>query len=341
MNPAQRNKKITSIERLLEGSVHFVDVQLPKKAPQGRGRPKGATNKPKTAPSAPTIVTTKAKSTSSTTNKPKSTTRDPSAFKYVEKKRKRDSMLAAKIKSKQEREEKFKKRGEEEKKKKAKEETLKKKETAAPSRTRPVRKAAARSNPLPEPPKKKIHTVQITSRLPIEPPAPKAKFPEPQTPEDEEAPVPKRPLCEAWEDSSYVDSLPAILLDYVDTTLNVDSDGHFEFQVAAHCLGQGQNQFPSIREELYQQIVDNRRFYEVNAFFPNIDATLRRIKFPDLTVRCDIPNWMCMPSMGDPLAKAFECPVFFFSKNCSQSFFPAMCPPSSLLFPVHILWLFS
>jgi hypothetical protein len=110
MNPAQRNKKLTSIECLLEGSVHFVNAQQPKKAPQGRGRPKGATNKPKTAPSAPTITTTKAKSTSSTTNKAKSTTRDPLAFKYVEKKRKRDAMLAAKIKRKQEREEKFKKK---------------------------------------------------------------------------------------------------------------------------------------------------------------------------------------------------------------------------------------
>jgi hypothetical protein len=107
-----------------------------------------------------------------------------------------------------------------------KEENLKKKGNC---RTRPVRKATARSNPLPETPKKKICAVQIASRLPIEPPAPKAKSPEPQTPEDEEAPAPKQPLREAWEDSSYVASLPAILLDYVDTTLNVDSDGHCGF----------------------------------------------------------------------------------------------------------------
>jgi hypothetical protein len=126
MNPAQRNEKLTSIEHLLEVSVHLVDIQLPNKTPQGRGRPEGATNKPKTAPSAPTVATTKAKSTSSTTNKPKSTTRDPSAFEYVEKKRKRDAKVAAKIKRKQEREEKFKKKDKEEKNKEEKEETLKK-----------------------------------------------------------------------------------------------------------------------------------------------------------------------------------------------------------------------
>jgi hypothetical protein len=138
----------------------------------------------------------------------------------VEKKNKRDAILAAKIKRKLQREELFKKKDEAEKKKKEK-------EAAAPTQTRPVRKAAARSNPLPEPPKKEICAVQIASRLPIEPPATKDKSPEPQTPE--EAPAPKRPLCKAWEDSSYVQSLPAILLDYVVTTLNVDSDGHCGF----------------------------------------------------------------------------------------------------------------
>ena len=75
--------------------------------------------------------------------------------------------------------------------------------------------------------------------------------------------------------------------------------------------------------------MDNRRFYQVNSFFPDIDAMLRQIKFPDTKKRCDIPNWMCMPSMGDPLANAFKCPVFFFSHSISQTFFPAMCPPNN------------
>jgi hypothetical protein len=81
MNPTQRNQQLNAIERLLEGSVHLVGIQLPKKAPQGRGRPKGATNKPKTTASPPKITTTKAKSTASTAKKPKTTTRDLSAFK--------------------------------------------------------------------------------------------------------------------------------------------------------------------------------------------------------------------------------------------------------------------
>jgi hypothetical protein len=100
MNPARRNQQLNAIEQLLEGSVHLVNIQLPKKVPQGCGRPKGATNKPKTTASAPKITTTKAKSMASTANKPKTTTRDLSAFEYVEKKNKRDAILAAKIKRK-------------------------------------------------------------------------------------------------------------------------------------------------------------------------------------------------------------------------------------------------
>ena len=56
---------------------------------------------------------------------------------------------------------------------------------------------------------------------------------------------------------------------------------------------------------------------------------LRRIEFPDIQKKCNPPNWMCMPSMGDPLANAFKCPVFFFSRTTSYSFFPAMCPPNN------------
>jgi hypothetical protein len=85
MNPAQRNIQLDAISRLLDGSGTVVDIKLPKKAPQGRGRPKGASNKAKSHKST-TGATFKPKSTASTTNNAKSTTRDPSAFEYVEKK---------------------------------------------------------------------------------------------------------------------------------------------------------------------------------------------------------------------------------------------------------------
>jgi hypothetical protein len=84
MNPAQRNIQLDAISRLLDVSGTVVDIKLPKKAPQGRGRPKGASNKAKSHKST-TGATFKPKSTASTTNNAKSTTRDPSAFEYVEK----------------------------------------------------------------------------------------------------------------------------------------------------------------------------------------------------------------------------------------------------------------
>ena len=66
MNPTQRDIQLDAITRVIEGSGTVVDIKLPTQAQQTRGRPKGATNRPK-----------------STT-----TRRDPSHFEHVEKKRK-------------------------------------------------------------------------------------------------------------------------------------------------------------------------------------------------------------------------------------------------------------
>ena len=35
-----------------------------------------------------------------------------------------------------------------------------------------------------------------------------------------------------------------------------------------------------------------------------------------------------MPSMGEPLANAFQRPLFFFYSAASQTFFPHFCPPN-------------
>jgi hypothetical protein len=48
MNPAQQAIQIAAINQLLEGSRAVVDIQLPTKAQKTRGRPEGATNKPRT-----------------------------------------------------------------------------------------------------------------------------------------------------------------------------------------------------------------------------------------------------------------------------------------------------
>ena len=42
---------------------------------------------------------------------------------------------------------------------------------------------------------------------------------------------------------------------------------------------------------------------------------------------CSKRFWMCMPSMGEPLANAFQRPLFFFYSAASQTFFPHFCPP--------------
>jgi hypothetical protein len=64
LNPAQQAIQLAAINQILKGLGAVVDIQMPTEAQKTQGRPKGAPNKPKT------------------------TKRDPSAFKNVEKKRK-------------------------------------------------------------------------------------------------------------------------------------------------------------------------------------------------------------------------------------------------------------
>ena len=66
MNPTQWDIQLDTIIRVIEGSGTVVEIKLPKQAQQTQGRPKGASNRPK-----------------STTIR-----RDPSHFKHVEKKHK-------------------------------------------------------------------------------------------------------------------------------------------------------------------------------------------------------------------------------------------------------------
>ena len=75
--------------------------------------------------------------------------------------------------------------------------------------------------------------------------------------------------------------------------------------------------------------MEKRRFYKVNFYFSDINAILKRIFFPDVTEKCNRPNWMCMPTMGDPISNAFNRPVFFFSKTHSQTFFPGNGHPQN------------
>jgi len=74
--PSQRAIQLAAISRLLKGSGTLVDLKLPKESVKGRGRPKGAPNKPRT------------------------TTRDPSAFEVLEKKRKKEDKEEEKKKKK-------------------------------------------------------------------------------------------------------------------------------------------------------------------------------------------------------------------------------------------------
>ena len=83
MNPSQQAIQIQAISRILEGSGSVVDISLPKATIKTKGRPSGASNKPK-----------------QTTKDSRTTKRLPSSFEIVEKKRKREEKEDEKNKKK-------------------------------------------------------------------------------------------------------------------------------------------------------------------------------------------------------------------------------------------------
>ena len=126
--PSKRAVQLSAISRLLEGSGTVVDLKLPKEPIKGRGRPKGAPNKRRT------------------------TTRDPSAFEILEKKRKRED-----------------KEEENKKKKKAKvEEEAPKKKKAKFEEDAPQKKKTKKEE---EAPKKKFRPIRAV-RTPHQKPPP-------------------------------------------------------------------------------------------------------------------------------------------------------------------------
>ena len=305
---------------------------------KGRGRPKGAPNKPK------------------------STTRDPSAFEILEKKRKREEQLEEEKENK--------------KKKLTEEEDSKKKKKKLPAKNKRKESEENKSTEKPEKKTKQPEQKKPTDKKFKQPvvmvkksqqPAPKPslrshlsrktalkekknededededeEIPPPE-PEELQLPIPKkteeppkkilRPIrvvkCPPPpENPRFVSLLPEILQPFVSKALDVDSDGHCGFRVAAHCLGRGQNKFFEIRKELHDHLKEKGEWYKNKAYIDDPQKEMKRIHFQSKGP-CPKSHWMSMPSTGDLMANAFQTPVFFWSPSYSQTFFPHFCPPN-------------
>ena len=269
MNPTQRDIQLDAITRVIEGSGTVVDIKLPTQAQQTRGRPKGATNRPK-----------------STT-----TRRDPSHFEHVEKKRKAEEQK-------------------EESRKKQK------KEPEKPKRIQPIRKV----------PQDIPQSVSSSSKHPPPPPPPPKKF---RPIKAVKVTEPPRTLPEI---PRLINKLPSYIQDHVQKALDVDSDGHCGFRAVSYCvkLGKGQDNYMEVRQKLLDELNTRGKWYVDKEVMDQetLDELKKRTQVRS-NKSCGRSFWMCMPSMGEPLANDFECPLFFFSSSSSQTFLPHFCPPNN------------
>lgn len=122
--------------------------------------------------------------------------------------------------------------------------------------------------------------------------------------------------------------LPTELQNFVEKIYDVRSDGHCGFRAAAFCLDGQEQGYMEIREKLYKEVQNHREFYQKEGTFIDIEYSLLSI-LATSSGPVGRRHWMSMPSMGEAMANAFETPVFFFSKEISQTCFPHFCAPNS------------
>lgn len=225
-------------------------------------------------------------------NKPTSTTtrRDPSHFEHVERKRKASDQK------------------EEQQKKQ-------KKEPEKPKRIQPIRQfpadlpasvSSSVSSSNPPPPPKKFRPIKAV----------KLSNPPRTLPE-----IPR-----------LIKKLPSYIKKHVHKALDVDSDGHCGFRAVSYCLklGKGQDNFMEVRQKLLDELNTRGKWYVDKEIMDQqtLDELKERTEVQS-NKPCGKRFWMCMPSMGEPLANAFQSPLFFFSSASSQTFLPHFCPPNN------------
>ncbi|EHS63463.1 uncharacterized protein PGTG_21594 [Puccinia graminis f. sp. tritici CRL 75-36-700-3] len=125
----------------------------------------------------------------------------------------------------------------------------------------------------------------------------------------------------------YIKQLPKHIQPYVDQIINVKGDGHCGFRAAAYCLGKGEGQYMDIRTQVVKDLQDRRLYYNRQDPTLDVEETINIINVKD-PGPCAEYHWMSMPSMGRPLANAFQTAVIFYSNLWSETFFPDFAYPN-------------
>ncbi|MBW0478789.1 hypothetical protein O181_018504 [Austropuccinia psidii MF-1] len=137
------------------------------------------------------------------------------------------------------------------------------------------------------------------------------------------------------------EDFPKFILKYTFKTFNVQGDEICGYRAVSHYIYKTQDQWADVRGDLAEEIQHNQDFYEVmKTLIPSVFSYLEKIELYEDVGQAPKNKWMSMPDMGDPIAKKYQRPVFFYSTVQSFSFFPYFCPPNDN-YPIFICFLDS
>ena len=86
--------------------------------------------------------------------------------------------------------------------------------------------------------------------------------------------------------------------------------------------------FLKICHALSVEIWNRRQFYLQEGTFLDFQRDYNSV-IVKTGAPCVPDKWMMMPTMAEPLANAFQTPVFFYSQHYSQTTFPHFCAPNN------------
>lgn len=138
--------------------------------------------------------------------------------------------------------------------------------------------------------------------------------------------IPLSPIVNCQNNNFYKNSTPKFMEKYILSYTNVRGDGNCGFRAIAISLGKPEDEWPSIRHDIFNELA-NRRDHYVQLFlegeneYNNVVSIVQWEKGP-----CGIDNWMLMPSFGYPIANTFQRPIHYFSRHQCLTFLPDNIP---------------
>lgn len=119
---------------------------------------------------------------------------------------------------------------------------------------------------------------------------------------------------------------------------DVEADGHCGFRAIAVCIGQSEDEWPYIRQQLECTLEKNPDMFNDRTLHDTRSDTFRRLRTREPEVLSQQELWLTIPSLGGLIATTFDRPVLYYEPGTnSQISFPYLTPINNNA-PIVLAW---